>query len=77
MGNVVTALFGKNSLLPQLWLIKSFLSSKIVRWESGRVPLGFPNLKFLSVLDFAHFVSIRKTGSMIWRALALIRKSLL
>lgn len=35
MSNIGTAIFGKNNLLPQLWLIKSAMSSR--RWK-GEIP---------------------------------------
>lgn len=46
----------------QLWLIKSFVSSR--RYEAGiRKSLGFPKLKFLSVLDFACLFLMWKRSS--------------
>lgn len=51
MGDV-TAVVGKINLLPQL-LASS--APEHVMWESERVILGFSNLKFLDVLDFAYY----------------------
>lgn len=58
MGNIGTAIFGKNNLLLQLWLIKSIMSSRRWKGKSLRVILGFPNLKCLGVLDLAYFFLI-------------------
>lgn len=56
MGNVVTAIFGKNSLLPQLWLIKEL--PELQKCEVG-VRKSHSGVSQLEIAKCAGFCSFR------------------